>query len=158
MSRWKIKRRIKSARRKQEHREKREDQGITLISAGLPGCSYPTMVQQISAADAPAMSRYLKAHQLLPRDYDFDPRQKKYQRIVTMAVKLLEDKTAKKKELTRAIAILGHSPTPHAIEALERMAAAGHPLSGVARMALQECLGMASQVGLVTAPAAGGMN
>lgn len=117
-----------------------------------------TNITPVALADMPALQRYFKAHELLPTGYLFDPRQDKYQRIVAMAVSLLRDTTARKKELTRAIVILGHSPTPSAIEALERMAEARHSLSNMARMALEECLTLVADPDVPYSRVTGGMN
>lgn len=158
MSRWKIKSRIKAKRKSPECREQAEGSGPQLITGGLSGWPFSTTIQPVSRADLPALNSYFRAHELLPLSYVFDPQQEKCRRIVAIAAKLLKDPKASKKELTRAIVILGHSPTPSAIEALDRMSEAGHRLSSMARMALDECLGMAADEGLLDSLSAREMN
>lgn len=158
MSRWKIKRRNKVDRKSRKPRARRRAPQILSIRGGMTGDTLETTITPVTMADMPALQRYFRAHELLPAGYLYDPQQDKYQRIVAMAVKLLEDPTARKTELTRAIVILGHSPTPSAIEALERMSEARHKLSKMARMALDECLGMAAELGPPDRRATGEMN
>jgi len=149
---------MKAGRKPPERPEMAQDSGSQLTTGGLPGWPLSTTIQPVSSADLPALNAYFRAHELLPPSYLFDPQQAKYRRIVAMAVMLLKDPTAQNKELTRAIVILGHSPTPGAIVALERMSEAGHHLSNMARMALDECRGMAAEEGLLDTLAAREMN
>jgi hypothetical protein len=156
MSRWKLKRSRKSEQKKSERREERgrskeanrpeeEAPPIHNITMGMPGSPFKTTIGQVSSSDVPALARYYKAHSLLPRNYVFDARERRYRRIVTMAVDLLRDPKAKKKSRTRAIVILGHSPSPIAIHALEALASSDLPQADLARMALDECLSLAEQ-------------
>ena len=46
--------------------------------------------------------------------------------------------------LRRAILILGHSPCPEALEALEEYGRSERPLAGIARLAHSECIALAS--------------
>ena len=140
MSRWKIKRSRSLGWKKRERSERKEEQVPQMITVGLPGSGLSGSVVPISPADSPHLARYLKAHKLLPFMYRFDPHKRKYQRYLEKSLRVLTDADATTLDLTRAIVVLGHSPCERAIAALERLSQTDHTMSGLARMALQECL------------------
>lgn len=119
--------------------------GRSVVTGSLAGPDFSYTVDPMSAEDYPHLMRYFKAHEALPHFYRFDPARRKYQRHLADSLEQLADPEASLEALTRAIAILGHSPDPRAISALEAYSDAGRELSGMARMALQECLGMLAE-------------
>lgn len=159
MSRWKIKRRRKSGKSKRRQVSERqrarspepwpeprpEPAGLSMVTGSFAGPGFSYTVDPMSAEDYPHLMRYFKAHEVLPIFYRFDPAKRKYQRQLANCLEQLADPEATDEELTRAIVILGHSPDPSAITALETYSEAGQGLSGMARMALQECLGMLAE-------------
>ncbi len=155
MSRWKIKRRRTSEQKRRERQERRDRpekqkrpaaQSIRFgIGNSSPESPFRATISPVSPADIPVLARYFKAHRLLPRNYLFDPSEPKYRRIAAKAVVILRDPKAKKKEHTRAIVILGHSPSPLAVNALQELAQSNHPQADLARMALDECFDMMAQ-------------
>ncbi len=141
MSRFKAKRRRSIGRNQQKHSdEPAEKQQRHLITVGMPGSGLSSYVMPISPADAVHMAPYLKAHKLLPFFFRYDPAKRRSQRYLERSIRVLADPEATAGDLTRAIVILGHCPDQRAVSALQAYGDAELELSGMARMALQECL------------------
>jgi len=155
MSRWKIKARRSGGRKKQERRKEQETPGRYMITVGLPGSGISSSAVPISPADSPHLARYLKAHKLLPFWFRYNPDDRQYQQYLEKALIRLADPDATTPELTEAIVILGHSPVPRAIKALTALSGSRHKLSGMARMAAQECLMLMGDDGSGMLPVAG---
>ncbi|MFO8072025.1 MAG: hypothetical protein R6V85_09145 [Polyangia bacterium] len=83
---------------------------------------------------------YMKAHRLMPPNYLYDSAS--CARLVSEAIRSLWEDQRGAESLLRAIAILGHSPCPEAIEALTAFGDRDHPLAGVAAHAITECSAM----------------
>jgi hypothetical protein len=83
---------------------------------------------------------YMKAHGLMPPNYLYDSAS--CAELVSEAIRSLLGGERGTERLLRAIAILGHSPCPEAIEALTAFGDRDHPLAEVAGHALTECSAM----------------
>lgn len=86
---------------------------------------------------------YLEMHDYLPHMYVFDETSAPHRTAVSNAIDVLSDKQASRTALSRALILLGHSPSREAIFALQRFAESNHYLARIARFALDECLGWA---------------
>jgi hypothetical protein len=141
-------------------RSKRER--MVMLSFGFPirdaasgRVEWLTGMFAVDAADAAAHPLYVRAHALMPRpsSSEFDPFE--HAALVPAACRLLEnaDEESDADDLLRAIAILGHTPTDDALDALfafsERWPEGD--LVRVARLAVAECAVLGGELGLFTA-------
>lgn len=154
MSKFKAKRRQPISGKQRSARKEKKPRGLTMITGNAgPGFSYT--VTPVTAEDAPHLAPYFKAHKYLPFWYQYDPTKRRYRQSVERALRALADADATTEDLTRAIVILGHSPDPQAVTALEELGERDHELAGMARMALQECLTMMGEDDSGRLPVAG---
>jgi hypothetical protein len=130
--------------------------GFPIRDAASGGVEWLTGMFAVDAADAAAHPLYVRAHTLMPRPSSsvvFDPFE--HAALVPAARRLLEkaDEGCDADDVLRAIAILGHTPTNDALEALfaflERWPKGD--LARVARLAVAECVVLGGELGLFTA-------
>ncbi len=91
-------------------------------------------------AEEASLRLYIDAHGLMPPNYLYDSAS--CAELVSEAIRSLLGGERGTERLLRAIAILGHSPCPEAIEALTAFGDRDHPLAEVAGHALTECSAM----------------
>ena len=129
--------------------------GFPIRNAASGKVEWLTGMFAVDAADAAAHPLYVRAHALMPRpsSSEFDPFE--HAALVPAACRLLEnaDEESDADDLLRAIAILGHTPTDDALDALfafgERWPEGD--LARVARLAVAECAVLGGELGLFTA-------
>ncbi|MCK9462443.1 MAG: hypothetical protein M0R80_22700 [Proteobacteria bacterium] len=129
--------------------------GFPIRDAASGKVEWLTGMFAVDAADAAAHPLYARAHALMPppRSSAFDPYE--HVALVPAARRLLEraDEGCDADDLLRAIAILGHTPTNEALDALfafgERWPEGD--LARVARLAVAECVALGGELGLFTA-------
>ena len=82
---------------------------------------------------------YWLAYRLLPDIYVYGGEKEDDQKMVQEAVAVLAQAGMNRRQILWALALLGNSPCPRAVDALQNFCARDHPLSPVARCALKEC-------------------
>ncbi len=134
-----------SKKHKRSKRSKRKQKGkrerVFMVTRTLgPNASEALSELDIQAED---LETYMFSHYLLPPEmqsceYGTMPSLA----LLEAALSALEADIEDSRELLGAIAVLGHTPSERAIEALRRYAKSSRPFAGVACAALAECIDM----------------
>jgi len=95
---------------------------------------------EIDRSDIPHVPAWREAHAMLPDTYRYDPYESRP--LIASALRTLADADARRFQMLAAIALLGHSPCPEALRALDEVGRGGGAYAGVARLALCECAAM----------------
>ena len=129
--------------------------GFPIRDAASGRVEWLTGMFAVDAADAAAHPLYVRAHTLMPRPRAsvFDPLE--HADLVPAARHLLEnaDEECDADDVLRALAILGHTPTNAALDALFAFLARWPEgdLARVARLAVAECSVLGGELGAFTA-------
>ncbi|MFH2005070.1 MAG: hypothetical protein ABI333_00655 [bacterium] len=139
--------RTKLKRNRMPKGRKAKNKSLSAVTIGLPGTPYPTMIQEVRLEDREALEAYFAAHSLLPFSYIYDPHDPWYFETVTEAIAILRNTKSGYRDRVAAIVVLGHSPEGRAIKTLRELGNSRHPMSALARMALNECLSLVPSMG-----------
>ena len=127
------------------------------IRKGISGrVEWLTGMFAVDAADAAAQPLYARAHTLMPkpRSSVFDPFEHAARAPAAMSVLATTDATTPEDDVLVALAILGHTPTDDALDALfaflERRPEGD--LARVARLAVAECVVLGGELGIFACP------
>lgn len=97
----------------------------------------PLMMTVVDPSSEAEVVRYIEAHAMLPEG--FDATKAAWMATVSEALATMSDAQAGDDARLRSIVVLGHTPTPAALDTLERHAESGGKLATVAMIAADEC-------------------
>jgi hypothetical protein len=95
---------------------------------------------EIDREDLPNLNVWRDSHALLPDAYWYQSPESAP--IIATALRTLAQNPDDPEDMLKAIAVLGHSPIPEALKALDEVGRGGGAYAGVARLALCECAAM----------------
>ncbi len=109
----------------------------TKLRGGLKNPEMFMSVKEIGEDELEHYDLYMQAHRMMPYNYFYDPAFCGEE--VRRSVAVIDATKSGREQLMRALAVLGHSPCLEAVKALAAYSESQRPLSGVARLALDEC-------------------